>query len=279
MFKRGDYFYLTVTYSNGEGGYHQTWMFRSKDPLNFGNYGGAGDQTSKENCDFVTGFGAHAPEVIYEPDADKWYITTSGWSWSWVKKPLAASNGVAIAEIEWKKKGTFLTNHDFEYGTLTGWQRSGDAFALSLANFHYEGRSLEQNGSFFISSLFFEDSNAETYKVDGKAGTFKVGGIRRDNAAMGSVRSETFTLSDDPTVDFLVMGGNKPESLYVALVDAANDQVLAKASGNNQFAFERKSLDVKAHAGKPCYILIVDRDDSEWGHLSVDDVNVTVQPY
>ncbi|UOY04947.1 hypothetical protein L0P88_13400 [Muricauda sp. SCSIO 64092] len=269
VFKRGNYFYLSLTHTSGEAGYHQTWMFRSKDPYYFGNYGGIHDQTSKKNCDFVTGFGAHAPEIIYEPDANKWYMTTCGWSWDRVKKPEAASGGVAIAEIEWKKTGATLTNHDFEYGTLTGWEKEGEAFELSLANYQHKGKNIKQNGSFFVSSLFYESSNQET---------FKVGGVKKDASQTGVVRSESFILTKGATLDFLIMGGNNSETLYVALVDANKGGILAKTSGNQSFEFERKKFDVSQYAGQECYLEIVDNDTTAWGHISVDDVNLTIKP-
>ena len=217
--------------------------------------------------DFVAGFGAHAPEVVYDPDADKWYMTSCGWSWERVTKPQAASKGLAIAEIEWKKAGTFLTNHDFEYGAFTGWVREGGAFELSMANFEFDGQSLQQNGSFFASSLFFENSEEET---------FKVGGVKADTSATGKLVSPAFVLADKPSLDFLIMGGNQPDVLYLALVDAETNQILVKASGNNRHQFERKQLDISEFAGRRVYIEIVDRVGGPWGHLSVDDINVSI---
>lgn len=85
------WFYLFVTYTDcSRDTYHNTLVFRSTDPTNFGNYTG-------DNHDrlVVTTLHAHAPEIIGHEG--KWFITTCGWP----NFGLPIEGAVAIAELEW----------------------------------------------------------------------------------------------------------------------------------------------------------------------------------
>lgn len=99
--KRGDYYYLftTVTNSAPSGAdYHQTLVFRSTDPLDFGDY--HGDQNHPGGANFVTQLPVHAAEVVLEPTTNKWYITTAGEQYFSLYPQ--AQHGVAIAELQWQ---------------------------------------------------------------------------------------------------------------------------------------------------------------------------------
>ena len=96
--KVGDYYYLSTTLTDSAIEYHQTLVFRSKDPTNFGDY--SGNKFDPAGSNFVTELPVHAPEFVQDPATSKWYITTCGWEGSSIYPE--AHHGVAIAEIEWQ---------------------------------------------------------------------------------------------------------------------------------------------------------------------------------
>lgn len=72
--------------------YHNTVVFVSKDPENFGTYWGGSDGDT-----FCTKLHAHAPEVLLSGDG--MFITTCGWrGWG---TPIEGA--VAIAKLTWEE--------------------------------------------------------------------------------------------------------------------------------------------------------------------------------
>ena len=85
------WYYLFITYTDCKHhNYHNTLVFRSEDPTNFGEYNG-------DNADelVVAKLRAHAPEIIQEDG--QWYITTCGWRG--YHTPIEGA--VAIAKLDW----------------------------------------------------------------------------------------------------------------------------------------------------------------------------------
>ncbi len=72
--------------------YHNTLVFASEDPTNFGTYTGQDDAS-----EIVAKLHTHAPEIIKDSDGT-WYITTCGWRG--YHTPI--EGGVGIAKLEWK---------------------------------------------------------------------------------------------------------------------------------------------------------------------------------
>lgn len=96
--KHGDWYYLFVTHTDcAPENYHQTLVFRSKDPRNFGEYDGSDSRV-------ITRLASHAPEIVHDPDTDKWYITTCGW----FEHAIVRNGAVMIAELGWHKEGEEL---------------------------------------------------------------------------------------------------------------------------------------------------------------------------
>ena len=98
--KYSDLYYLFVTITNtntNNDNYHQTLVFRSDSPTDFGDFNG--DKVDPQGAHLVTELPVHAPEVVLDPSTNKWYITTAGWD-SRQRYPQAA-DGVAIIEMEW----------------------------------------------------------------------------------------------------------------------------------------------------------------------------------
>jgi len=106
--ERQGHYYLSLTYNNDSffwpgvlmlfkiwpdrASYNQTLVFHSNNPYDFGVYRGLGNSPS-----LLTQLDAHAPEIIYQPEQDAWYITTAGWPWV----ATLTSGEVAVAPLEW----------------------------------------------------------------------------------------------------------------------------------------------------------------------------------
>jgi len=90
--KKDGLFYLFVTYTNSNAEtYHDTLVFCSADPRQFGEYNGNGDGARP-----ITKLNAHAPEILTLDG--KYYITTCGWK----SRPTPNAGAVSIAPLEWK---------------------------------------------------------------------------------------------------------------------------------------------------------------------------------
>jgi beta-fructofuranosidase len=85
-------YYLFITYTDCKRDtYHNTLVFTSEDPTDFGNY------TGDNEAELVAArLHAHAPEIIQDTDG-QWYITTCGWR----GYDTPVEGGVAIAKLQW----------------------------------------------------------------------------------------------------------------------------------------------------------------------------------
>ena len=98
--KYSDLYYMFVTITNtnrNNDNYHQTLVFRSDNPTDFGDFNG--NRANPQGTQLVTELPVHAPEVILDPSTDKWHITTTGWEGR--QGYEEAEDGVAIIEMEW----------------------------------------------------------------------------------------------------------------------------------------------------------------------------------
>lgn len=85
-------YYLLITYTDCQtANYHNTLVFSSHDPTDFGEY--TGDNEAQV---VVAKLHAHAPEVIQD-DQGEWWITSCGWR----NKHTPIEGGVAIARLAW----------------------------------------------------------------------------------------------------------------------------------------------------------------------------------
>lgn len=103
------HYYLLLTYNNDSffwpgilmlfhiwlnpESYNDTLVFHESNPYDFGVYKGV-DRSPTLLTRLIT----HAPEVIYNPDSGRWYITTAGWPWV----ASLTSGEVAAAPLEWQ---------------------------------------------------------------------------------------------------------------------------------------------------------------------------------
>jgi beta-fructofuranosidase len=76
----------------GPAGYHETLLFRSRNPFDFGVYSG-------DDSEVVARIHAHAPEYLQDPDTGLWYVTSAGWPGDFFGTVVPGS--VAIRELDW----------------------------------------------------------------------------------------------------------------------------------------------------------------------------------
>lgn len=111
LFKRGDWYYLSTTITNsGSDSYHDTVVFRSKDPLNFGTYGG--EEIAFGTSKVVARLPLHAPE--YFEDGGQLYATTCGWEGMSIYPQ--AKQGVGIVPVNFVStlpKNELTLRYDF----------------------------------------------------------------------------------------------------------------------------------------------------------------------
>ncbi len=102
-------YYLSLTYNNdsffwtavllrfkiwlNRPSYNETLVFQADNPYDFGVYRG-----QKNAPTLLTRLEAHAPEIIYHPEQDSWYVTTAGWPWV----ATLTSGEVAVAPLRWE---------------------------------------------------------------------------------------------------------------------------------------------------------------------------------
>lgn len=97
------------------------------------------------------------------------------------------------------------------------------------------------------------------------------------DAARGELKSYPFVVTGD-RIELLVGGGQYPETLFVALVDAATEEVLHSETGPGHETMTPRTWDIRPHQGRTCYIHIVDDENGEMGHLNVDEIIEIIGP-
>ena len=94
------HWYLFVTYTDcATENYHQTLVFRSANPYDFGSYnGGPPDRPGEaDEATLITHLHAHAAEILFDPTTRAAFITTAGWR----GKGTPHEGCVSIAPLAW----------------------------------------------------------------------------------------------------------------------------------------------------------------------------------
>ncbi len=102
-------------------------------------------------------------------------------------------------------------------------------------------------------------------------------GAQLGDGTRGHLHSHPFVLTGD-RIELLVGGGDYPQTCYVALVDAATDTILLSESGGGESTMTPRVWDVRPYQGQTCYILIMDDETGEMGHINVDEIIEIVDP-
>ncbi len=95
VFRHDGKFWLSITYTTSGAGprdYHDTRLFTSTDPFDFGSFGGGEGEGAAR-------LEAHAPEYLVDPDTGQWYVTSAGWHGEPFGTVIPGS--VAIRELDW----------------------------------------------------------------------------------------------------------------------------------------------------------------------------------
>jgi beta-fructofuranosidase len=96
VFRHDGSYWLSVTYTTsfrGPAEYHNTLLFRSNDPFDFGTY------TGDDANEVAAKLAVHAPEYVVDPDTSRWYVTSCGWPGEPFQPVIPGS--VAIRELDW----------------------------------------------------------------------------------------------------------------------------------------------------------------------------------
>ncbi len=143
---------------------------------------------------------------------------------------------------------------DFETGDLQGWrvvEGRFDCIVSDRAKFHnIPDEAYNKQGKYHLTTL--------------EIGSGEKGG----DEMTGVVKSPMFVLSN-PNVSMLV-GGGKHNNTYVALCTVDGKEV-RQARGNSSELMRRVEWSVPQLVGRPAFLRIVDRNVSEWGHVTFDD--------
>jgi len=89
-------FWLSVTHTasgNGPAEYHETVLFRSHDPFDFGSWDGSDTRVAAR-------LELHAPEYLLDPDSGRWFVTSAGWIGERFGTVIPGS--VAIRPLDWR---------------------------------------------------------------------------------------------------------------------------------------------------------------------------------
>ncbi len=89
--------------------------------------------------------------------------------------------------------------------------------------------------------------------------------------ATGTLISRPFVVTGD-RMTLLVGGGQDPEHLYVALVDAATDTILERATGDGDPHLDPRQWNLRPYQGRVCRLRIVDSATGPGGFINVDEI-------
>jgi hypothetical protein len=91
----------------------------------------------------------------------------------------------------------------------------------------------------------------------------------------GRLVSHPFVVTGD-VIRLRVGGGRYPETCYVALLDAATDTVLRRATGHGAETMVERVWDVRPLRGRLAVLTIVDGESGPMGHINVDEIEELV---
>ncbi|MDI4643512.1 GH32 C-terminal domain-containing protein [Cohnella hashimotonis] len=179
-----------------------------------------------------------------------------------------AKVGTSTVTVVAAPASTNLSNGGFESGILAPWTvESGTAFSNA---------SITNSTTFSGNQPFGQTGNYHLYG-------FQAAG----DAAVGVLKSPTFTLGGNGQINFQVGGGSDIDKLYVSFVRASDGKELFRTTGPGTYwdwanrkgvteSYTRRFWDATDYIGTSMYIKIVDDRTDGWGHINVDDFIVPV---
>ncbi|ODU24330.1 MAG: hypothetical protein ABS95_02000 [Verrucomicrobia bacterium SCN 57-15] len=172
--------------------------------------------------------------------------------------PIAAALSVALSGFGAEQNGVVpvgkngkALNLGFEDGTLKDWTAVGQAFQKQPVR----GDTVAPRRSDMKSD----------HEGDYWIGTYE----RFGDDVQGALTSVPFKVTH-PYASFRVAGGES-ENTRVELVQAEDNKVFFKISGNGTENLRPVVVDLKQQAGKEIFIRVVDQQSGGWGHINFDD--------
>ena len=165
-----------------------------------------------------------------------------------MRKILITAFGISLLSLVGCSKSDIVIA-DFESGTFDGWQIEGEAFGKEPATGN-SGVQMEVNG------------------FDGRylANSFHGGG---DNLK-GSIQSTPFTIERN-YINFKLGGGKRS---YIELLINGESVIKTNPIVNSEF-LTLLTWDVTAYKGKEASIKVVDDQIGGWGHIMVDQIEMS----
>ncbi len=144
---------------------------------------------------------------------------------------------------------------DFEGGTYGEWVAEGKALGEKPAS-----GAIEKD----------HQNSVAGFEGEGLVNTF-LGGDK----SVGKLKSPAFTISRKH-IRFLIGGGSHANETCINLI--VKEEAVRSATGQNTERLQWHSWDVAEFAGQTAHIEIVDSATGGWGHVNVDQVELSDQP-
>ena len=174
-----------------------------------------------------------------------------------------------------------IIHHEGEY-YIASLKRGLDGIRIAKLAFYRQGEvgdavldfeTNEGKRAWTVTDGAFDDYYCDTPHADFDApATFVIGTSETsdggyDDGMTGTLESETFTLNADSYFVY-VSGGNDPDRLYVALIDADTNKEIARWTGHTSNLFDRHRLDASELHNRNLRIRITDNAPGGWGHIN-----------
>ena len=155
-----------------------------------------------------------------------------------------------------------VTVEDWHQATYEGWTSDGNAFGT---------------GPLPPASLpsYMGSVGGDTGQVVNSHATAPGDNLAAKDASTGKLTSHVFTLERN-YLHFWIGGGNHPGGTCVNLL--VNGKVVLSATGKNRNAMEPHVADIRAWAGQPAQIEIVDSEKGSWGNIGVGRIYLSDRP-
>jgi putative membrane-bound dehydrogenase-like protein len=141
-------------------------------------------------------------------------------------------------------------NLDFETGDLSDWSAEGSAFA---------GQPI-RGDTVRVRRGDMQSGHADSYWI----GTYEVA----EDQPQGTLTSTSFEVTE-PYASFLV-GGGSSDATRAEIVRDDNQEVVFKASGDDNERMRLVVADLHAQLGKRVFVRVVDESSGAWGHVNFD---------
>lgn len=146
--------------------------------------------------------------------------------------------------------GSDIVIDDFESGTFDKWTVEGDAFGKTP----------------------FQGAYAGQQEITGFEGKYLANSFNGGDDSRGSLTSVEFKIERD-FINFLLGGGMNPD-IYIELAVGENSLYITRPVVDSE-TLHWMTWNVKEHKGKNAVIRIVDNQRGKWGHILVDQIEMS----